>query len=145
MFSVRNLKSRTQKGFTLIEMMIVVAIVGILASVAIPAYKQYTIRAQVSELVNMGGAAKSAVAEYHSNNGVLPADEAAANYAPQTGKFVSAISIKAGVITVTAGGSSNADIAAKTITMTPTADAASGGLTWACGGTMDAKYRPSIC
>ena len=88
-----------QKGFTLIELMIVVAIIGILAAIAIPAYQDYTIRAQVTEGLNLAGAAKSAVAETYANNGAWPANNAAAGLGNSTdiqGKYVSAVTVASG-------------------------------------------------
>lgn len=118
-------KAGAQKGFTLIELMITVAIVGILAAVALPAYQDYTIRAQVSEGFTLAEGAKTAVSEYFANAGSLPADNTAANY----------------------GGAANTKIAGGTITLTPTADA-SGTLIWACsydGSKVVQKYVPSSC
>ena len=93
---------KKQQGFTLIELMIVVAIIGILAAIAIPAYQDYTIRAQVSEGLNLSGAAKAAVTEYFQDQGAFPGTnnlaglEAAVNIA---GKYVSQVSVTgAGVI-----------------------------------------------
>ena len=83
-----------QKGFTLIELMIVVAIIGILAAVALPAYQDYTARAQMSEAMSLAGGQKGAMSEYHSNKGVWPANNADAGIAPATdikGKYVAKI------------------------------------------------------
>src|SRR5690349_11920233 len=100
--------TKLQKGFTLIELMIVVAIIGILAAIAIPAYQDYTIRAQVSEGMNLAAAAKAAVAETFLNRGVAPANRTAAgmsaNQGDTRGKYVSSVGIANGVITITYGG-----------------------------------------
>lgn len=132
-----------QKGFTLIELMIVVAIVGILAAIAIPAYQDYTIRARVTEGLSLASSAKLAVSETTLANNALPATQAATGYtSPAATTNVTSIAIGAnGVITVTytaaAGGG--------TIIMTPTLTA-NGDLTWVCtGGTLLAKYRPAAC
>ncbi|EMS5331119.1 pilin [Neisseria gonorrhoeae] len=94
-----------QKGFTLIELMIVIAIVGILAAVALPAYQDYTARAQVSEAILLAEGQKSAVTEYYLNNGKWPADNGAAGVAsPATdikGKYVKQVEVKNGVVTAT--------------------------------------------
>jgi len=135
-------RQQLQQGFTLIELMIVVAIVGILAAIAIPAYQDYTIRARVSEGLSLATAAKVAVSEtFQSQNAV--ASQAATGYAsPTATDNVSNITIAAGgTITVTytaaAGGG--------TVTLAPTLVAGS-PITWDCkGGTLDAKYRPAIC
>ncbi|WP_419418900.1 pilin [Legionella sp. D16C41] len=133
-----------QRGFTLIELMIVVAIVGILAAIAIPAYQDYTIRARVTEGLSLATAAKTAVSETTQSTGTLPADAAAAGYTPPTATAnVQSIDIANGVITITytatAGGG--------TLLLTPTLDPATKQITWSCstGGTLAAKYRPANC
>ena len=146
---------KKQQGFTLIELMIVVAIIGILAAIAIPAYQDYTIRAQVSEGLNLSGAAKAAVTEYFQDQGTFPNTnnlaglEAAANIA---GKYVSQVAVSAnGVITATYSNANNrtanAKINSATLTMTP-ADAG-GSVTWDCAGgnilSGNAKWLPAAC
>ncbi|EMS1274966.1 pilin, partial [Neisseria gonorrhoeae] len=93
-----------QKGFTLIELMIVIAIVGILAAVALPAYQDYTARAQVSEAILLAEGQKSAVTEYYLNNGKWPADNGAAGVASSAdikGKYVKEVKVENGVVTAT--------------------------------------------
>ena len=131
-----------QKGFTLIELMIVVAIIGILAAVALPAYKDYTVRAKVSELILAASAGKVQVAEFFQVNGALPA-AASLVLATQTTQWVASVAQSAGIITVTAT-AAEAAISAATITLTP-ADAGNGNLNWTCAGSIDAKYRPASC
>jgi type IV pilus assembly protein PilA len=145
---------KIQQGFTLIELMIVVAIIGILAAIAIPAYQDYTIRAQVSEGLSLSGAAKAAVAEYYMDQGAYPGDnataglEAAANIA---GKYVTQVAVGAnGVITVTYGNDANANIAAATLTLTPVGAASTlGSVSWTCAGAnilnANAKWLPAAC
>ena len=112
--------TKLQKGFTLIELMIVVAIIGILAAIAIPAYQDYTIRAQVSEGMNLAAAAKAAVAETFLNRGAAPANRTAAgmsaNAADTQGKYVSSVEVTNGVILITYGGNEvNAGISGETL------------------------------
>jgi type IV pilus assembly protein PilA len=130
--------TKLQKGFTLIELMIVVAIIGILAAIAIPAYQDYTIRAQVSEGMNLAAAAKAAVAETFLNRGTAPANRTvagmSANATDTNGKYVSSVNVTNGIITVTYGGTEvNAAILNQTLALTPyvTAD---NSVAWRCGG-----------
>ncbi|HGO7838073.1 TPA: pilin, partial [Neisseria meningitidis] len=93
-----------QKGFTLIELMIVIAIVGILAAVALPAYQDYTARAQVSEAILLAEGQKSAVTEYYLNHGEWPKNNTSAGVATSAdikGKYVKSVEVKNGVVTAT--------------------------------------------
>jgi type IV pilus assembly protein PilA len=164
---------RVQQGFTLIELMIVVAIIGILAAIAIPAYQDYTIRAQVSEGLNLAGAAKSAVSETFSNNGAFPKDNATAGLgvaAQIQGKYVQSVTVgpagSEGQITVLYGLNANAaNLVGKTLILTP-GTSLNGDVAWQCGsktmpagltaspggfeaagggGTVLMKYRPAEC
>jgi len=139
-----EMKRQLQGGFTLIELMIVVAIIGILAAIAIPQYQDYTVRARVSEGVNLASAAKTAVAEFRNSNNDWPTSNASAGIADTiSSTYVESVLIGAnGVITVTYR-SLGATDATGTITLTPSAGA--GSVTWACSGTLPPKYRPSNC
>lgn len=140
---------KMQKGFTLIELMIVVAIIAILAAIALPAYQDYVARAQVSEAMSLTSGAKTAVTEYYADRGAWPTTNAAAGLAPAgsiTGKYVAQTAVGAnGVLTATfkGAGSASAKIAGKTFILTPTD--AGGSIEWSCGGGIADKYKPSSC
>ena len=140
---------KKQQGFTLIELMIVVAIIGILAAIAIPAYQDYTIRAQVSEGLNLSGGAKAAVTEYFQDRGAMPGDNTEAGLEASgniQGKYVSSVGVAAGVITVTFGNDAHAVINGQDITLTPST-AAAGSVQWVCegGGAPANKHLPAAC
>jgi len=139
---------RSAKGFTLIELMIVVAIIGVLAAIAIPAYQDYTIRAQVSEGMIVASGAKSAVWDYMAQYGEAPLDNAAAGLAGPTsiiGNNVSEVTITNGLITVEFGNQANIKIIGATLALSPIT-AGEGSIKWSCtGGSLIAKYRPSSC
>jgi type IV pilus assembly protein PilA len=144
---------KVQQGFTLIELMIVVAIIGILAAIAIPAYQDYTIRAQVSEGLNLSAGAKAAVTEFFQDQGVFPTSNLEAGIeAPAAiiGKYVNSVTVTdPGIITVTyssAGAfSANAAIDGASLTMTPVNNTGSVGWTCAAGATLVPKWLPAAC
>jgi type IV pilus assembly protein PilA len=166
------MKRAIQKGFTLIELMIVVAIIGILAAVALPAYQDYTIRAQVTESMALASGLKTAVADYFSASGAFPATNQAAVCGDSSssctsaatdnkGNYTSSIAVTTGGgLNITFGNKANASIAAKLLSLRPALDTAS-NVSWICGysatpggvtaptatngTTVNAKYLPNSC
>jgi type IV pilus assembly protein PilA len=136
-----EMSKQVQKGFTLIELMIVVAIIGILAAIALPAYQDYTVRAKVSEGVVQASGAKATVSE---NLASAAADNCAGVSAGTIGRTT--LSCANGAGTATIGVSVDADIAAPvTFDLVGTLDAATGGVTWDCTNPSDVKYVPAEC
>ena len=138
---------KIQQGFTLIELMIVIAILGILMAIAIPAYQDYTVRAKVSEGLNVAGAAKLAVAETYSSNGSWPANNAGAGLPAAgsiTGNNVASVTVAGSTITIDY--SNDANITGDDLVLK--ANATGGSVDWDCGHTgttVEDKYLPSNC
>lgn len=136
---------KKQQGFTLIELMIVVAIIAILAAIALPAYSDYTKKAKVSEVLLAASSLRTGVSEYVASNGSLPP----ATWESGTGavtQYVSSVTWDGSRIAAVAQGISS-DVNGQNITLTPgTLDTANNVIpSWACGGSIPAKFRPGSC
>jgi type IV pilus assembly protein PilA len=162
------MKKAIQKGFTLIELMIVVAIIGILAAIAIPAYQDYTIRAQVTEGLNLMSDMKAGVAEWYAQEGAWPSSLVQIGISngasSKTGKYVSSVNMDTGTLAATFGIQANSNIATKVLALKPRISR-NGDVIWICGKrespsgaedpssgasadtstTLKAKYLPATC
>jgi type IV pilus assembly protein PilA len=165
---------KSNSGFTLIELMIVVAIIGILASIAVSAYQTYTVRAQVAEALNMAAGAKTPIVDAYNMTGTPPADRSAAGMTSlptdTQGSYVSSVDIDDGRVDVTFGNSAHQDIQTRTVSFTPYmsgSGSGSGSIIWRCGAaaqpastvlltgggvtsahvdpSIDERYLPSSC
>ncbi|WP_323751961.1 pilin [Marinobacter sp.] len=136
--------NKGQQGFTLIELMIVVAIIGILAAVAIPAYQDYTARAQAAEAAQLLAGLKTPVVEHYNTNGQIP-DKTALGNATFSGQYVQKIEFATDTYTATfkGVGSVSEKLAGKTVAMQFVT--ASNSFTYTCDGTMDSAIQPKIC
>lgn len=141
------MKAQMQKGFTLIELMIVVAIIGILAAVALPAYQDYTKRSHVSEGLSLAAGAKTSVTEFYSSMGNFPTNNASAGLATNTsisGNSVTSVTVASGLITIAYN-----DKVQNGATLVLSPSTVSGAINWVCKGgsstPVDVKFRPSNC
>ena len=145
------MKRAIQQGFTLIELMIVVAIIGILAAIALPAYQDYTVRAKVSEIMLAASGQKTSVSEFFQTRLQMPAT-ASIGTVTQNSVYVSTVAYSrtdtsTGVITATASTSTAlpGTVQSQTITLTGTGDTNTGVVQWVCAGSIPPKYRPASC
>ncbi len=138
---------KIQQGFTLIELMIVVAIIGILAAIALPAYQDYTIRAQVSEAMVLASGSKTAVAEYYNQTGQYPSTNTSAGVAGATdiqGNYVDQVTITSGLITAQMGNDANTKVSGDDLVLSALTDG--GSVIWTCkSANIENQYLPTSC
>lgn len=138
------MQSKNSKGFTLIEIMVVIVIIGVLAALAIPAYTDYLVRSRVSELLNVGSTAQTAIAEYRLTNNAMPSSIAQVGITSISSQYVSSVDVGAnGVITITGNQTTLGSGGALAITLTPTYS--NGAISWTCSSTGATQYVPGSC
>ena len=154
---------QVQKGFTLIELMIVIAIIGILAAIAIPAYQNYTIRAQVTEGLTLGDGWKTAISEYYANTGNWPTQANLTGTCNSYGKYESSVTVTTGgIVQITYGAQANSKLSGSVLALSPYTNA-NNDILWRCGTataptasasaststtvstTVSAQYLPTSC
>jgi type IV pilus assembly protein PilA len=124
---------QVQKGFTLIELMIVIAIIGILAAIAIPAYQNYTIRAQITEGLTLADGWKTAISEYYANTGIWPTVASLTGTTASIGKYESGVTVTTGgTIVITYGGQANSKVSGQTLSLVPYTNT-NNDVLWQCG------------